>query len=292
MTARRTLGEPIRRPGADLHVHTTHSDGRCSPGEVVRAAAAAGIDALAVTDHDTVNGVEIARREATRLGIELIPGIELSAQRNGRSTHVLGYFIRDNDAALLETTGRLRQLRLERRERMIEALRGFGFVIEEREIVALFSRGTAGRRQLADYLVHSGQVPTVREVFTRWLGDNGPASAPSPALDWTEAVALIRHTGGVAALAHPPYDLRAVDLAAWKDAGLSAVEVDGPGISPRLGTRWRDWAKSLDLIPIGGSDFHVADRPGARVGSILTAPEQLQELRARAPSSAPRPGED
>ncbi len=268
---------------ADLHVHTTHSDGACSPGEVVRAAASVGLAALAITDHDTLSAIPVARPEAERLGIELIAGIELTAERDGKEIHLLGHFVRDDDPALLSPSAALRARRSARIEAMADRLRGLGLLIDLAAIRDAYPRATIGRKHLADWLVRTGQAVTPRDAFARYLGDGGPGHVPKPRLDWREAVALVREAGGVAGLAHPPFDLRQSALAELAEGGLGSIEVAGPGIDRRCGLRWRGWAEAMGLVPIAGSDFHAADRPGRWVGAISTPAGDLNRLRPLLP---------
>jgi 3',5'-nucleoside bisphosphate phosphatase len=281
----RSRGKPDRRPirlaGADLHVHTTHSDGGCSPGEVVRAAANVGLSALAITDHDTISAVAVARPEATRLGVELIAGVELTAVRDGREVHILGHFIDEGDDDLAATCSKLREGRARRIEEMIDRLLRLGLSVDLEALRRTFPRATLGRKHLADWLVRSGQVAGHREAFARYLGDGGPADSDKPRVPWREAIALIRDAGGVAGLAHPPYDLRSSTLGELADAGLGAIEVGGPGIDARVGLRWRGWADEMGLAPIAGTDFHAADRPGRWVGAITTTEADLDRLRRK-----------
>ncbi|HEY2156525.1 MAG TPA: PHP domain-containing protein [Isosphaeraceae bacterium] len=264
---------------ADLHVHTTHSDGACSPGEVVRAAASVGLAALAITDHDTLSAVAVARPEAERLGIELIAGIELTAEREDKEIHLLGHFVRDDDPALLSAVSNLRRRRAARIEVMADRLRGLGLLIDLAAIRDAYPRATIGRKHLADWLVRSGQCVSPRDAFARYLGDGGPIQVPKPRLAWREAIALIREAGGVAGLAHPPFDLRQSMLAELADGGLGSIEVAGPGIDRKCGLRWRGWADEIGLVPIAGSDFHASDRPGRWVGAIATSAEDLVRIR-------------
>jgi 3',5'-nucleoside bisphosphate phosphatase len=270
---------PIRLAGADLHVHTTHSDGGCSPGEVVRGAANVGLAALAITDHDTLSAIAVARPEASRLGVELIPGIELTASRDGREIHLLGHFVRDDDPDLVAACTGLREGRARRIEEMAGRLRGLGLSVDLETLRRTFPRATLGRKHLADWLVKSGQIAGHREAFARYLGDGGPAHVEKPRVPWQGAIDLIRGAGGVAGLAHPPYDLRLNTLRELVDAGLGAIEVAGPGIDARLGLRWRGWADEMGLAPIAGTDFHAADRPGRWVGAITTPLDDLARLR-------------
>ena len=261
-------------------MHTTHSDGACSPCEVVVSAANVGLKALAITDHDTLSAVAVARPEAERLGVELIAGVELTAEYEGREVHILGHFLRDDDPSLVAATSSLRRARAERIRALVDRLESLGLSVDLEALGRAFPRATLGRKHLADWLARTGQVSSPRDAFTRYLGDGGPAEVPKPRLAWTEAIALIRGAGGVAGLAHPPYNLREATLRLLADAGLGAIEVAGPAVNPRCGKRWRAWAASMGLVPIAGSDFHAPDRPGRWLGSVTTPSEDLERLRA------------
>jgi predicted metal-dependent phosphoesterase TrpH len=234
---------------------------------------------VAITDHDTVSAIGIARAEADRLGVELIAGVELSALEDGRDVHLLGHFVDPDDPELRAATDALRCSRLDRLGRMIEALGSLGLVVDPESLRRTFPRAALGKAHLADYLVRTGQVPTRRVVFSKYLGDDGPASVPKPGPSVREAIALIRRAGGVAGLPHPPYDLPMERLISYRGAGLAALEVDGPGVDRRRSTRWRGIADRLGLVPIAGSDFHAPDRPGRWVGSIATPSADLDRLR-------------
>ena len=275
-------GRPDRpRLGADLHVHTTHSDGACTPAEVVRSAASVNLMAVAITDHDTLTGIAPARAEAARLGVELVAGIELTAERDGREIHLLGHFVDDADPALVGATAILRRARDARIEALADRLRGLGLTVDLDYLRAAFPRATLGRKHLADYLHRTGQVATYRDAFDRYLGDAGPVQVAKPRTPWREAIGLIRGAGGVAGWAHPPYDLRFESLHALAEAGLGAVEVGGPGVAPRVGLRWREWAEALGLAVTAGSDFHAPDRPGRWVGAITLPAADFARLRSQ-----------
>jgi predicted metal-dependent phosphoesterase TrpH len=269
----------IRPAGADLHVHTTHSDGACSPGDVVRAAAAVGVSAVAVTDHDTVSAVAVARLEARRLGIELVSGIELTAEFEGLEIHILGHFLQEEDAPLVAATMALRRARANRLSAMVERLAHSNIRVDLDALARAFPRSTLGRRHLADWMVRTGQVADRREAFARYLGDSGPAQVPKPRLPWDEAISLIRRAGGVAGLAHPRHDMSERALRVLVSGGLGSIEVAGPGVAGGRGPRLRAWAERFGLVPIAGSDFHAPDRPGRWVGSTTTPDVELERLR-------------
>jgi len=271
--------------GADLHVHTTHSDGVCSPCEVVVAAARVGLRTLAITDHDTVSALAVAHTEAVHWGVELIAGVELTCEHEDREIHILGHFIRDDDRALLEEMGTLRAGRTARLETMTARLASLGLSINVCALKRAFPRAILGRRHLADFLARTGQVASAREAFTRYLGDGCPACVPKLRLAAGRAIALIHAAGGVAALAHPPFNLRESSLRALVDLGLRAIEVEGPGTSLPLHHRLKARADRLALVGIAGSDFHAPGGPGRWVGFITTDPDQLKRLRdARQPN--------
>ncbi len=217
-------------PGAaDLHVHTTHSDGVCSPCEVVVAAARVGLGALAITDHDTVSAVGIARTEAAWWGIELINGVELTSEYEGRELHILGYFIRDDDAALAEAMEFLRRGRADRMREMVARLVELGFSIDERALKRAFPRAVLGRRHVAEFLAGTAQVTSGREAFLRYLGEGQPACVDKPRLEAARAIALIDAAGGVSALAHPPANLRESTHRALVERGLRTSKSTGRG---------------------------------------------------------------
>ncbi len=278
-----TVAAPSRhercRDGADLHVHTTHSDGVCSPCEVVVAAARVGLAALSITDHDTVSALAVARPEALRWGVELIGGVELTCGYEGRELHILGHFIRDQEPALFEAMAELRAGRTERLHVMAARLEALGLSVDEKALKRAFPRAVLGRRHVALYLAHTGQVSGPREAFLKYLGDGRPACVDKLRLEAGRAIALIRGAGGVAALAHPPIDLRELSLRALVGLGLQAIEVDGPGFSGSLSRRIRAQADRLDLIGVAGTDFHAHDRPGRWVGAITTPRDVVERLR-------------
>jgi predicted metal-dependent phosphoesterase TrpH len=263
---------------ADLHVHTTHSDGAYTPAEVVDLARRSGLAALAITDHDTLAGVLPARQLAAGSDLEIINGIEITCEHRGRELHLLAYFLALDHASLLDALERLRRRRSARFEEMIERLRrrGVSVVVEPGRLAQPHA---LGRRHLADLLVQAGQAGSQREAFQRYLHDDSPVVVPKERLPVAEALALVRAAGGVAAWAHPPYDCTQEDLAGLHGLGLAAVEVDFPAVRRSRGKQLRAWAAHLGLAVTGGSDCHGPGRHA--LGCCSISAEELERLRPR-----------
>ncbi|GIW88469.1 MAG: phosphatase [Isosphaeraceae bacterium] len=266
---------------ADLHTHSTHSDGLCSPGDLVRAAATVGLAALAITDHDTLSAIPIAQPEAQRLGLHLIPGVEITADYRNRTIHLLGHFLDPNHAPLQSALLSLRTARLQRLSQLADRLEHLGYPIDLNALRSHWPRASLGRRHLALWLARTGQVQSPEAAFLGPLADHQTADLPSPRLPWADALALIHAAGGTSALAHPPRWLTLADLARLQAAGLTALEVDSPRLSRSRSGSLRQLANRLNLVPIAGSDFHAPDRPGSFVGRLSTPANILGQLLDR-----------
>jgi predicted metal-dependent phosphoesterase TrpH len=262
---------------ADLHVHTTASDGTYTPEQAVEVARRCGLAALAITDHDTFAGLGAAR--ATAAGLEVIAGVEITAERRGREMHLLGYFVALDHPGLNAALETVRTHRVQRFGEMLERLRRCGVSLSDREM-PLPTSSAPGRRHLAELLVSAGCVSTVQEAFRRYLGERGSVAVPKKRIAVAEAVALVRAAGGVAAWAHPPYDVTRDDLAELRDLGLRAVEVAYPDVRGARVRRLRAWAEALGLASSGGSDCHG---PGRRaIGACTVSTAELDRLRQMA----------
>jgi len=234
-----------------------------------------GLAAIAVTDHDTLEGVPAARAAAAGSGVEVIAGVEITASYAGREVHLLAYFLDGDGSALATALAELRHDRCERFLAMVERLRGRGVSIEPGALPP-----APGRRHLAELLVRAGKVGSVREAFSRFLRDGGPADVPKRGLPAEEALALVRQAGGVAARAHPSYHSWREDLAAMQDLGLRAVEVEYPGVKRHFARQLRAWAAERGLAVTGGSDCHG---PGGHApGSWSVSALELAALRQMA----------
>jgi predicted metal-dependent phosphoesterase TrpH len=262
---------------ADLHLHTTHSDGTYTPAEVVDLARRSGLSALAVTDHDTLAGVPAARAAAAGSGIEVVSGVEITAEFRDRELHLLAYFVDLDNQPLTAALEELRRHRAERFAAMLGRLRQRGVSVAEGGAGA--RPEALGRRHLAELLVRQGHAATVREAFQRYLGERGGVAVPKKRLPAGEALALVRGAGGVAAWAHPAYDCTWEGLAELRGLGLGAIEAEYPDTRPARARELRGWAALLGLAVTGGSDCHG---PGRRaVGACTVSTEELDRLRPR-----------
>lgn len=270
-----------RPPGwFDLHVHTVHSDGLYTPAQIIELARRSGLAGVAITDHDTLSGVVEALDLADAGQPEIIPGVEITAEFHNHELHLLGYFVRLDNEDLLSALDRLRSARRVRFAKMVEKLRGVGVTIDP-DTLPDDGNEALGRRHLANLLVKANRVGSVREAFTRYLGDNGRVAVAKTRLPVDEAIAVVHAAGGVAAWAHPSYDALQNGLGELAAIGLDAVEADYPTRRPSQVKAVRDLAASFGLAVTGGSDCHGPDPVRSAVGSRGVNQAELEALRQR-----------
>jgi len=278
----------------DLHTHSTCSDGTEPPERIPELAAAAGCSAVALTDHDTLVGLADARRRAGEVGVDLVPGCELSCVFAGTSAHVLVYFVDDGDGPLQDELERLRQDRVVRNRRLIARLRELGIPITYDEVVAEASgEDSVGRPHVAAVLVRLGAADDIPDAFDRWLASGRPAHVPKARLSPAEAAQLASGSGGVAVLAHPltlglgPADLSSA-VAELADAGFAGIEAFYGRYSPDQRAALTELAQRFDLVATGGSDFHGTVKQDLSVGTgqgDLRVPDDvIEQLAARRPA--------
>lgn len=255
----------------DLHLHTTHSDGSCTPVEVVDLAHQAGVTALAITDHDIMTGVAEAIAAGEPLGIEVIPGVEISSLMGQSELHILGYFLDWRDPLLSERFKTLRDSRHRRNPQIIERLQALGIDISYDEVRALAGSDSVGRPHIARALMDKQVVSSAKDAFDRFLADGKPAYVPRDLPSPAEAIQWIKSAGGLAVLAHPTWvklaDHSLIELVReLKTAGLDGVEVYYSTHAARQTREYLSLAQQLGLLVTGGSDFHGLTKPDIDVG--------------------------
>ncbi len=275
----------------DLHLHTTASDGRLSPAELVRLAADQGLKQISISDHDSTEGLAEALEAAQKYSdLRIIPGIELSTDIPGDEIHMLGYFIHYEDKEFQEILTRFRKGRLDRAREMVDKLANLGIVLDWERVLEIAGDGSVGRPHIALAMVEKGYCKEPKDAFPEYLGRNGIAYAERPKMTPAEGVEMLRRIGGVPVLAHPAYmnELEA-NIAALKEAGLMGMEVYYAKFDADTVKRLKELADKYDLIPCGGSDFHGLGNsdealPGAAgpPGSTVVQLEEASERIARA----------
>jgi 3',5'-nucleoside bisphosphate phosphatase len=279
----------------DLHTHSLISDGTDSPRELVRLAAAAGLDVVALTDHDTFDGLDDAVDEGERIGIQVVRGLELSCSRRGSSVHLLGYGANPGDQALAAEMVRVRSGRTGRLAPVLEKLAELGVPVSEAQVMArVGSSPSIGRPHIADALVDAGHVRDRTEAFDRYLADGGPAHVHRYAIDIEKGIALVHGAGGVAVIAHPWGRGRERVLPAELleelvlDHGLDGIEVDHQDHDPDARHRLRQLVARLGVLATGSSDYHGTGKVDHDLGCNTTDPAVLEQLLGRLESAPSR----
>ncbi|MEU2494698.1 PHP domain-containing protein [Streptomyces sp. NPDC007883] len=278
----------------DLHTHSTASDGTDTPAELVRSAAAAGLDVVALTDHDTVGGHAEAIA-ALPEGLTLVPGAELSCRTDGVGLHMLAYLFDPAEPELARERELVRDDRVPRARAMVGKLRELGVPVTWEQVSRIAGDGSVGRPHIATALVELGVVPDVSAAFTPdWLANGGRAYVEKHELDPFEAVRLVKAAGGVTVFAHPfavkRGDVVSEDvIARLAEAGLDGIEVDHMDHDEPTRARLRGLAAELGLLPTGSSDYH-GSRKTCLLGDYTTDPEVYGEITRRATGAFPVPG--
>ena len=264
---------------ADLHVHTSHSDGTYTPAQLVKEGIKRGICALAIVDHDTTSALAEALAQAEGTDLEIIPGLELTAQHENQEIHILGYFLDYRNKELLEQLKLIQLNRVERVYKIIQNLESAGLKLNPETVFSISGNSTVGRMHIARALVQDGLVGSTAEAFRRYIGDKSPAYVLGFRLSVPEAIKLIQAAGGVAVLAHPYMlhnDAWIVEFAGY---GLEGIEVYYPEHSQAMVNFYLDLAKKLNLLVTGGTDFHGSAKPQIKLGMIKIPLELVEKLR-------------
>ncbi|MGR3294241.1 MAG: transcription antitermination factor NusB [Candidatus Scalindua sp.] len=273
--------ETEERAGADLHIHTDFSDGTMSPEQVVKEASKLNLRTIAITDHDTVDAIEIAQSVGSREGVDIIPAVELSSNYNSVDIHLLGYFIDIKNSTFLEKLAELRSERVERIKKITKKLRALGVNIEDQEVFDVSKEGSPGRMHIADVLCNKGYCSGIRESFQKYLSDKGPAYVPKEALTLKDAIELITSSDGVPVLSHPGTNKRDTLIPKMVEYGLQGIEVYYPTHQPDAVRRYMRFAKKYDLVVTGGSDCHGSRKPDISLGNIRISDDLVDKIKER-----------
>lgn len=266
--------------GIDLHIHTTVSDGRFTPEEIVARAANLGLTTIAIADHDSVDGVAPALAAASAFpGLRVIPNVEISTDTAEGEVHMLGYFIDHTDAGLREALERFRESRQRRAQGMIARLRDLGVHVEWSRVQELAGAGSVGRPHLAQAMLEKGYINSFREAFDKYIARNGPAYVERDKMTPAEAVALVLRAGGLPVMAHPftvsePEKL----IAGLKTVGLAGIETYYKDYTPEQVAGLAALADKYGLLTGGGSDFHGLSDDEVMMGDIAMPPAALERI--------------
>jgi len=264
---------------ADLHLHTFFSDGTYSPQELVEKAIRAKLSCIAVVDHDTVSGVNPTIEAALDSDLEILSGIELSAEHEGQEIHILGYLLDHNNKKLIAELQVLRDKRAERVYKMVEKLNSLGLKLKAQSVFDLAGNATVGRLHIARALVKEGLVGSLPEVFQKFLGDGGPAYVCGFRFSPQDAIKFIKSFQGVPVLAHP-YIIKDESLILeFIKSGLMGLEVYYPEHSQGMVNFYLDLARQNNLLVTGGSDCHGSAKPTVRLGCIKLPYDLVEKLK-------------
>lgn len=264
----------------DLHLHSTCSDGTFSPQEVVHRASMAGISAISLTDHDSTEGIAAALEKGQQVGVEVVPGVELSASENGKDFHILGYFIDHGNTDLMDCLRKFREARKARAVKIVEKLNRIGIQIRIEQVMAKAGGGSVGRPHVADVLVEKGFAFSTNEAFQKYLGYSKPAYQSKHSISPAQAFQVIHVAGGIACLAHPGLYSRDDLIPKMVRDGLDGIEVVHIKHRAADRDRYKKIASCYGLLQTGGSDCHGNLRGGLVMGQVDVPRIFLDKLRA------------
>ena len=269
---------------ADLHMHSTFSDGVYSFCELVKKATTAGIDTISITDHDCVAGGDEAAKCAADFAIRVIPGIEFSANLNGREIHLLGYFFDSSDPELLATISYLREQRIVRAGRIVEKLNGLKIPVTMESVLKFAGAGSVGRPHIAHAVVDGGYAESYLQVFAKYIGDGCPAYEKKVEYTPQAVIKLVANAGRLSILAHPEKAISENDILSLIQAGIDRIEVIHPSHTPELVRYYRAIVSQYYLVESGGSDFHGGLRADDQtVGRFYITRDSVEHMQRRLP---------
>jgi len=270
---------------ADLHIHSVFSDGSMTPEEIVKLAASNNIFTIAVSDHDTVEGVKYAKKAGEEYNVEIIPAIELSTFRGKAEIHILAYFIDDKNEVLLRKLKEIFQARVNRAKKMVRLLNEQGLDINFAEVKKIAGDDYIGRPHLARVMLEKGYIENIGEAFSRdYIGNDGKAYVSKYKISPEEGILLIKEAGGIPVVAHPAFvnhgdALNREDIKGLVEHGLMGIEVYQPKHSSYHVRYYRRIAEDLKLLITGGTDFHGENSPGIELGDVLLGDDYVDKLR-------------
>jgi len=270
----------IKGASADLHLHTIYSDSTYTPKQLVDAACASGLSCIALTDHDTIDGIAPCMEQAKGRGLEILPGIELTCEESGLEVHILGYLIDPGEAKLIRMMENLKKYRIQRIYKMVDKLKALGLKIEAESIFKLAGESSCvSRLHLARAMLQQGLISSISEAFQRFIGDRGPAYVAGFPVSVKEAIELIKEAKGIPVLAHP-YSLGGDGLIyKFIGYGLMGLEAYYPEHTKSKVKFYLEMAKEYKLLVTGGSDCHGDAKPAIRLGTFRVPYELVCELK-------------
>ena len=275
----------------DLHTHTTFSDGSLKPGELVDYACEKGLSAIAITDHDTVDGLSAAMRMAIKRPVEVIPGVELTSRYNHKEVHILGYFVNYEDITFVKMLRVITKYKIERNEKICSQLRTHGIDVDTEELKKKYSSRVFNRAHLAEYMIECGYVKDRFEAYDRYLGEGKPCYIPQKVLSPFDAATIIKRAGGIPCIAHPvKYGFTNEEYIKFftymKEAGISGIEAIYSENTYEDEKKFKNYADKLNLFITGGSDFHGLIKPdidlGTGKGNLMISRKILDNLKKAA----------
>ena len=270
---------------ADLHLHSTYSDGSYTPEELVKEAVEKDFKTIAIADHDTVEGIAKAKEAAKDFDIEIIPAIEFSTFREKAEIHILGYFIDYNDSNLLKESKKIFSARKERARKMVELLNKEGVKISFEQVKNISGDDYLGRPHVAKAMMKEGYIEEIGEAFTEdYIGNGGRAYVPKYKLSPEKAIEIINNAGGIAVIAHPEFinhgeAMGVEDIKKLREVGLKGIEVYQSKHDKKAVEKYKKIANDLDLLITGGSDFHGENSTDVNLGDIRLSAERVVELK-------------
>lgn len=264
---------------ADLHVHTYYSDGTFSPEEVVRYAAKLKLAAVGICDHDCTDGIKEAHEAALDYGVEIVPGVEITSEKEGIEIHILGYFVDTETRSLADVISKLRNNRVDRIYKMVEKLKEHNVDISPERVFALGGKGSISRLHLATALYREGIVGSISEAFKKYIGDGGPCYVTRFNISPEETIKAILNSGGVPVVAHPKIMKRDDLIPSFVNAGLRGLEAYHTDHRKAVSSHYAALAQKLGLIVTGGSDCHGYGKAKILMGSVTMPYSTVDELK-------------